>query len=329
MAAEHDTKLRDAFLPEAKAGWQKYVSRVTRYEAAVRTQLTNVLTGEVRTRGCGTVAVSEVWALGGGYRSSPHSQTSGGWAVNGINSAYSFRLVRDAEDADWRVHRLEWLSQDVRPHSLEELEVPPKNPVVTNAEDQTVWHSQMRTLCQGLMLSGIWFPSMIESPDFVLLSVDNVESEGEPLLRVQFDYVPDDPFLTRVRGGFVLLDPNRYWLIRGARTKGDWGEGSVGEIIISVEFDSSLDELPLPVHRQEHWIGITEEGESVHNLSDMWFEGWKRSSENEADFRLTAFGLPEPQPPKRQPRTWIWIAFHAVVGGCLAIWYSVRKRETL
>jgi hypothetical protein len=136
---------------------------------------------------------------------------------------------------------------------------------------------------------------MIESPDFVLQSVETVESEGEPLVRVEFDYVPDDPFLTRVRGGFVLLDPNRYWLIREVRTKGDWGGGSVGEIIIYQEFDSSLDELPLPTHRQEHWIGITEEGESAHHVAETWCEGWKRSSEDEADFRLTAFGLPEPR----------------------------------
>ena len=61
--------------------------------------------------------------------------------------------------------------------------------------------------------------------------------------------------------------------------------------------DSSLDELPLPTHRQEHWSGITEEGESAHHVAETWYEGWKRSSENEVDFQLTAFGLPEPQPP--------------------------------
>ena len=321
MAAEGDATP----LAEAKSRWQEYIQRVTRYEAAVRSQTTNVLTGELISRGGGTVGVFGAWALFSRSPVSHFGQTRGGWSVSRMNSTYFFSLGRDSEDADWRVDHLEWITQGTAVGGLEDLALPPKNPVTSRAESQTVWHLATGTVCQGLWLDHIWFPSMIESPDFVLQSVEKVEFEGEALVRVQFAYLPEEPLLARVRGGFVILDPERYWLIREARTGGDWGEGSIGEIVIKNEFDTSLDALPLPAHRQTHWIGTTEEGEPVHNVIEMWFDSWKRSSGDESDYRLSAFGLPEPQPPKRWPRRWMWIAVQAAFAGYLALWCVVRK----
>ena len=325
MAADDDAKVQSAFLTEARSQWQEYVHRVARYEGAVRSQLTNILTGEVRMTGRGTVAVSGGWALTGGYRNQRDVQASGAWRIGGVNSMYSFDLSRDAEDAEWRIDRLEWLTQGTAAAGLEELALPPDRPVASGAEGQSVWHSQMRSLCRGLMLDHIWFPSMIESPDFMLQSVENVESEGEALVRVQFAYLPEDPLLTRVRGGFVILDPERYWLICEAKTGGDWGEGAIGEIVIKNEFDTSLDGVPLLAYHQMHWIGSTEEGGPVHNVVESWIDSWRQSSEDESDYRLSAFGLPEPQPPKRRPRLWIWIAVHAAFAGYLTLWCVVRK----
>ncbi len=176
-----------------------------RYEAVVRSQTTDVLTGELIATGGGTVGVSGAWALFSRVPSLHFGQSRGGWAVSRNNSSYAFTLVR-----------------------------------------------------------------------------------------VQFTYVPDEPLLTRVRGGFVVLDPDRYWLIRKARTEGDWGKGGTGEIVINSEFDTSLDALPLPAHHQTHWMGTMEENEPVHNVREMWFDRWKRSSGEENDYRLRAFGLPEP-----------------------------------
>ena len=224
MSAQDDEAVGMAFPAEARTAWQQYVARVNRYEATTRGQLTDVLADEVRsTGGPGIVAVSGVWALFSGSRSRPYEPPNRHWFASGINSTYSFELRRDRDDAQWRVERLNWITQDEMACGLDDLALPARNPVASNADNRNNWHRRMRTLCSGLMLSGVWFPSMIESPDFVLQSVESVEAEGEVLVRVQFDYVPDDPFLTRVRGGFVLLDPNRYWLIREAKVRGDWG----------------------------------------------------------------------------------------------------------
>ena len=328
MAGDNDVRIGATFPAEAKARWREYVRRVTRYEAAGRSQLTNVVTGEVRMTGRGTGAISGTWALASGFRSSQPGQASSHREVRGINSTYSFHLVRDTEDADWRGERLEWIAPDAAADGLQALALPPENPIPSVAENQTVWHARVRSVGKALMLNNLWFPSMIESPDFALRSVENVESEGRVLVRVEFVYLPDEALRTPVRGGFVILDPERYWLIREARTEADWGEGSIGEIHIDNEFDTSLEALPLLAHHQMHWIATTDEGEPVHNVSEMWFDRWKRSSGEENDYRLSAFGLPEPQPPRRRTRRWIWFAVHAVVGGFLMLWYGVRRLGT-
>lgn len=297
MAVDDDARAGDAFPTKAKAGWQKYVQRVTRYEAAVRTQLTNVLTGEVRMTSRGNLAMSGNWARSSGSGSGEFVRGSSA-SAHGINSMYSFSLVRESEDADWRLDRLKWNAQDATANGLEELALAPDHPVPWGAEVQTVWQSVMRRVCNGLMLDNIWFPSMMESTDFALQSVETVESAGRTLVRVQFAYLPSKLDI-RVRDGFVLLDPDQSWMICEARTKGEWGfdECDQGQIIIRNEFDTSLDGLPLLAHHQMHWIGTTEEGEPSHHVSELWLDNWQHSSRDETDYRLPAFGLPDLQPP--------------------------------
>jgi hypothetical protein len=52
----------------------------------------------------------------------------------------------------------------------------------------------------------------------------------------------------------------------------------------------------------------------------------------DSDFRLSAFGLPEPMgvpPPPQRSRTWLWLLVATVVSAALAIVFAWLKRHRL
>ena len=155
---------------------------------------------------------------------------------------------------------------------------------------------------------------MVESADFVLQSVQEVEQDGNALVRIDFAYTPSAPTDNPVRDGFVLLDPSQYWLIREARTQGVWGRGDTGQIIIQNEY-APRDGIPLPRRHRMHWIATGE----VHHLTERIFEGWTRASADERDYMLTAFGLPEPSGGRGRPL--LWLLGHAIIGVSALMWY--------
>jgi hypothetical protein len=163
--------------------------------------------------------------------------------------------------------------------------------------DEGEFGQAMELACAGQMLWGGWIPLMIQSPEFRLVRVSDVPTDGG-LVKVDFEFEPKE--LTGgnapARSGTIFLDAKRYWMVRRAETKasGVYGQGS-----LSVTNEFTDDKLPVPfvsrcaitlaIAKHRHFAGMPYRAELV------WHIDMRDARDLEKrQFMLTAYGLSEP-----------------------------------
>ena len=311
------------FPTEASQKWRQYVERVAQFQSSVESDLTDVLHDKVLMRGTTTVKVSGAWGVSVGGDTNSETRS-----VRGVNSKYAFRL-KAATGKDWMIEKIDWLARDDAKKSPQAINWSAEDSVVSS--EPGTRSPGMSVLCRGLMLSSNWFPSIVQSPDFQLVSVNEQEG-GEGLIRVKFTYTPTNSVSNVIGDGFVVLDPNKYWLIREAKTEGTWGAGEKGEIVIKNDFDMSLGDVPLLKQHREDWIGTDESVEKVHHVRELRVERWSRSKDDETEYTLSAFGIPEPRRfDEPQDRGWfsrLLLIVNGVVGALGLLWYLLYRART-
>lgn len=90
-------------------------------------------------------------------------------------------------------------------------------------------------------------------------------------------------------------------------------------------------ELP-PLKRIEQWVYNLQDPSKSRLRANIEIEEFQRSSEPfpDSDFRLSAFGLPEPmgvQASEKPSRTWLWLLTATVAAAALAILFAWLKRR--
>lgn len=165
-----------------------------------------------------------------------------------------------------------------------------------------------------------------------LKSIDvNPETlDNQTYAKVVFDCrhpLGDKPFVP-FQSGTLLLDPSCHWCIKKAELQVLYGSGEgVEEIVHSYRIHSRG--LPIPEQLVKRSKMVNDgKPEAIVTTCEYKLDA---TPQHDADFYMSAFGLPEPVgivAPNRPTRWNLWIALGAVVAALIALWLYRRSRRS-
>jgi hypothetical protein len=236
---------------------------------------------------------------------------SGSWkgSINCENSQYKFVLSRDSDTKPWAIANVEKVAE----------------------ESLGVWNDR-KSLLADLVLAPRTriLPQVFQSPSFKCVNVAPEPTNGEGLVRVTFTFTPEG--VNRLRGGWVVLDPSHYWVIREDEIDLDLDRGDqkngVAKWKAHYEYKEGSDHHPImtrSVMKGKVWENGRVISEQEYLADDDLHE---RPPIPESEFTLSAFGFPEPfdlAPSKPRWYTRWW--FLAAVAGVVCLGGAVLFRR--
>jgi hypothetical protein len=234
-----------------------------------------------------------------------------------INPVYAFRLRRKSPQEPWVLARYH-LSDDNKQTEIE-----------------------AELLGGGTVLSALTYLYMndlqqiVSSSTFRIREASMIEGQGGSLVRIDFDNthsVSEKPFVA-VQSGQFSLDPSRWWCLVGfdVRTK---HPGAEGRITASLESIPSAAGPPIPKRvTQREEVNREGSGLMVFDSATQFELREINPPPPDEDFRLTAFGIPEPPGIewKRPTPWWFWVAGGGIVligFGALFYWLKARSARS-
>jgi hypothetical protein len=173
---------------------------------------------------------------------------------------------------------------------------------------------------------------LFAQPRFQITKISLDAGFGPEYVRIEFENERSRQSTSQefcpIRRGMLILDTSNYWCLRKAKVEADNGDAR-GTIEVSNEYVSDSG-FPIPkqvTHRLEYnnpdgtKIGST--GTTIHDLVKT------STLPDEAEFTLSAFGMPEPQGIvwDRKPRYHLWIIGTGAV--LLAMGLLIHRRLRL
>ena len=295
--AEDQSPLARRFFKEAPQAWEQ--------------QLEFFLTGDGSNRGERRMRNADgKWAIQpartyvkqykGNMLDEFENYEAGAWkgTVRGENSQYIFRLARDSDTKPWVIVKVDKKDE--------------KSP--------DLWNSR-KEFCGDLAIAPYTpsLPQVVQSKGFRCISVDPEPTNGEELVRLTFSFTPEGRI--RLKGGWLVLDPSHYWVIRKGEIESDLGEQRDGKAKWTVESDyrEGLNRHPIPVKRAQKGK-IWEKDRLISEQEFLYhsFDYRERVSIPENEFTLSAYGLPEPHWVRPKTKPWyLWLGIAGIV--CLAL----------
>lgn len=228
----------------------------------------------------------------------------------GRNEDYAFQLTKTHEDAPWILRRLALRSTDP-----------------DRAYINRYLHIFLSSIdLRSLLVEDQLLPRIVKSPASSGLKYSQVEHGGQALVALELDYHPTNNEKTvlglpaRSMHARVLLDPSRSFVACEATTTRNGGKSERHE---AIKCDA---EHPLIVRsRVAEWNKGGKHYTATHNAEIVSYD---RHFAPE-DFRLSAFGLPEPEGFEQGRVGYIpWIlgmaAVTLILGG---LWRMSRKKS--
>lgn len=174
-------------------------------------------------------------------------------------------------------------------------------------------------------------PDIVALPSFHVRRAAKVSRDGLELVQIEFENAAANPkdVLSIIQGGTLLLDPQRSWCLRGYEIQTKYSNAEGVARLETVELrDSSMLHFPLPVKLTYSGTGRATEpgfrGQTYVSKRVAEYDLDETNPPAEEEFRLSAFGLPEPygmEPPRS--RWYIWVA---VAGfACLTAGFFIRR----
>jgi hypothetical protein len=175
----------------------------------------------------------------------------------------------------------------------------------------------------GLCLNGVHLVDLTVNPEFAFVDASREQSEGKTLVRIKFRHHPAKydqqlPF----RDGWIRVDPARSWLMCDYEYEGKWADGAAVRRG-SFEYAEGSSGQPIIRHSRELTETLPSEKSSPISETERDFKISEQDAVPAEDFRLAAFGLPEPTRQRDWPTYWY------LIGGaflCFALAAAFRWR---
>ncbi len=311
IAQDHDEALKKRFLEEAPSRWEEYNRLVKTVQGSLRFSLTGPgkeydgqFQAEFKANDKARLLILQ--SLG---------STDRGGKVFAANPQYIFTLQRKAPSASWVLT------------GVDKVTVDKIASVVVRRINMAFDKVAMLT-----RLNSVGLAEAVREPDFSVQRVRPRQRNGEELVEVVFEspHVLKDLSqrdYNSTQGGSMVLDPKRFWCVRGLDLNLKTGVAS-GTYKLSVELDPSTT-FPLPkrcIALEEYALNSGGQVRLKHE-SEFSLTVPARPPADE-EFTLAAFGLPEPfDTTPKGTRWYFWLAAAAIVcfaGG--AVLRRVRRR---
>ena len=312
---QSDSALKQQFLDEAPSAWEAYEEDADALQGEIRRQtwrnaelVLNIRFTLKNRPNCRLVMhASDVNQLAPGTMPDEHTTA--------FNSAYAFRLTRQQPTAPW-------VATEIKRRSTDETDCA----LIDEARRKSAFLRSLIRTVEGTELR-----DLIRQPTFRVLSATRTFVSGEELVTLEFDNrhaMSSKPFMP-IQRGTLTLAPNQLWTIRSATADCEFGNGSTSVTTLTNELDAST-EFPTPKRQETHTELNSRRQGRVRFKEETVFElTHPISLPTEGEFKMAAFGLPEPfDDLAESPTRWFLWSMLAGIGlvvitGVYAWW---RKR---
>ncbi len=299
MPDESSPSLKGRLQQEAPQAWQKYLALAKKLQGS-----STGITHHQSPKGCkDKKQYFEFKQREGCVMSLTQTTESQNLAVQ--NPKYMFELHRAQKDNDWAVARVG--------ASLFKA---------TNSTSPAYFVNWVNRLpvTFGIMFGPLQFT--LDDPGFSVLSVSSIEENGRELVQVVFDYFPkEDVEIRTLRAGTVWLDPQRLWTFSRFDARMDMG-GRIVTAVCQFQYKEGSGKFPILERTTQRMKDPAQDYDAV--MIDEF--DLKEADPAESEFRLSAFGFPEPkgvvwEEPSRWYLWFIGLALCAAATG----WYFQRR----
>lgn len=295
--ADESERLTARLLADAPPAWKEYRAYVERLQGTE--QSTWTANGQIRT------------SFRLEFKSNPRckmvlhqSLLSGQTAedVHAFNPLYGFSLKRKAKNDPW---------------ILTDLQIGEFRGSRENWED----FKSLRA-CISVHLHEL--PELVQLPNFRVVRASTIRRDGIDLCQFEFE--------SKEASGTLLLDPNRFWVVRHCTIR-----EKAADILVLVRQDVECRDraanypIPRRLVLDKEWAGTKNNLPPAHAVVDYDLAEVSRLPDDR-EFTLTAFGLPEPVgvPTPRKAVAYLWLALAALGTIALAVflrWMARRSRK--
>lgn len=226
------------------------------------------------------------------------------------NPQYQFELRRSSEAAPWAL-----------------VTVGQGRFKASTIDDPSYMMELLNRRSYTLSVITFTLPVTVLDPGFSIRKVSPLATGDHRLVKVDFDYsAPEDSARRPLRSGSVLFDPSRYWTMNHVEVQTQWGNHAATETA-DLEYDQLADGFPVlkqTVHRRK----VPGQNADIEFISQFEL---LNTAVQDGDFRLSAFGFPEPQGVvwQERPRWYLWFIAAGVLSLALAgfLWRRARARK--
>lgn len=292
--------LREQFMIEAPKHWNTYLDFAKRrLQGDISYKHFEVVNGSKRLYSEGTASYRQNDGCASVVYTGLSRQDKEG-QVLAQNRRYAFELSRRAPSSGWLLTKIGTDSPDYQ-----------------TVDTTPIARTVREAVCAHFLVFDRWLPDWIKDPRFVVKEATSVDNGGHHLVQVDFGYQPRDSKESQISGGRLLFDPERSWVLREYAVTMLRGTKTVTS---SVNFQhvSAADNRPiiLKVVRVDKSPQIGEPSGEI-NLEYALQE----REVSDADFSLSAYGLPEPigATVEKQVPVFVWILAASVACALIAI----------
>ncbi|MBX9582201.1 MAG: hypothetical protein K2X87_17995 [Gemmataceae bacterium] len=306
--------LRARFLDEAPRAWADYLGWAARLSGTWSNDFFDLrvdppvrlrsAAGVLKRRGRTGLLIESA------HRPHAEGQREPEGEVRGANDRYAFELSRRGPDGRWRVRELKLLP-------------PPNDPDY----DRDDLRGEAARAVGGFGTGGygLWLPAAVRRPGFAVLGARPGE---DGVVRVEIDY-PLDKTNQIHRTGWVEFDPAHDWQVIRYEFACGYANGGRNRIAGRHEYRPLAGRRVVTSHVTR--IASADRTPAEEAESRMSYDLSDGGSADEAEFTLSAYGLPEPDGDPEAGLARSRLALDPAdgeLGEVPAGWYEVRYRVT-